>query len=320
MTRSKSISLLVAIILCSHLHFVKAQAIRPSIMVMPDRDWCAKNGFVKQIDNMGSVEEQEDYEAALRNTDLVFVIKKVNAQFQDRGFRPVILSEEMAALKQEAAERMVITSKGSGSAIRETMYDKLLRQAKADIIVRVGWEVNRSGYQRSVRYSIEAIDAYTNQAIATNSGAGTPSNNSDLSVIIETAVLSKFDDFAARLQEYFNDLFENGRIVNVNIEVFDSSPVDLESEFGGDELYDVIQNWMQTNSVNGKFNPSGVTETHVRFAQTRIPMIDSEKNVPLDTRSFVRKLQKFLAAPPYNIVSKIYTKGIGNATLYIGDK
>ena len=43
-------------------------------------------------------------------------------------------------------------------------------------------------------------------------------------------------------------------------------------------------------------------------------------NKALDTRNFVRNLQKLIEAPPYSIPCKLTMKGLGQATLTLGDK
>ena len=57
--------------------------------------------------------------------------------------------------------------------------------------------------------------------------------------------------------------------------------------------------------------------------QVRIPMMytnSSGREVAMDTKRFVTNLNKFLAAAPFNIVTKIYQRGLGEAWLIIGEK
>lgn len=310
---------LLSFLVCVELF---GQAKRPSIMVVPDDNWCSQNSFLKQTENMGDVDNTPNYEEALlKSTDLNLVISKINSLFQDRGFKPLLLKEVISGIKQEKAEQMVITSKTSGSVAKESLYDQISRRAKADLVIKVNWEVKRSGYLRSITYIMEAVDAYTKQSVASNEGAGTPSNNSDVSVLLEEAVISKFDDFAARLQAHFDDLFENGRIVSMTVRVFESSPVDLETEFEGEELTDIIESWIQKNTVNGRYNTTDATENVLKFSQVRIPMFDPENpSKAIDTRQFTNQLRKYLAGPPYNLQAKIITQGLGAATLILGEK
>ncbi len=301
---------------------IYGQAKRPEIMVIPDDNWCHQNGYIKQIDIMGETETQPNYEEALlKSTELNLVISKINSLFQDRGFRPKLLKEVITSLKHERAEVMALSSKTSGSSVGETLLEQISRTAKADIIIKINWKIEKSGFMRSVTYIMEGVDAYTHQSIASNEGAGSPSTNYDIAVLLEGAVLSKFDDFAARLQEHFDDLFANGRLVQMTIRVWESSPVDLESEFDGEELSALIEEWMHNNTVQGRFNTASASENVMRFSQVRIPMFDpANPQKAIDTRGFANQLRKHLNGPPYNLQCKLLTKGLGEATIIIGEK
>ncbi|MDE6229874.1 MAG: hypothetical protein K2M40_08825, partial [Muribaculaceae bacterium] len=113
---------------------------------------------------------------------------------------------------------------------------------------------------------------------------------------------------------------ENGREVTINLNVFDNgSDLTFESEFGGEELTDIIDNWMAENTVQHRYSLSDAGETHLGFEQVRIPLY-RENGMPMDTRNFAGNLRKFLQASPYNIKSKLITKGLGRVDLILGEK
>jgi hypothetical protein len=57
----------------------------------------------------------------------------------------------------------------------------------------------------------------------------------------------------------------------------------------------------------------------MQMDQVRIPLFTPEGKA-MDTKQFVTQLKKFLNAPPYNIVCKVTTQGLGKATLMLGEK
>jgi hypothetical protein len=92
------------------------------------------------------------------------------------------------------------------------------------------------------------------------------------------------------LQQHFDDLLTNGREVTVRIRVWDNSPVDLENEYDGKELAEIIDDWIAGHTVNHRYNNSDGTENFMLFEQVRIPLY-TETGKAMDTRQFVTELK-----------------------------
>ena len=75
---------------------------------------------------------------------------------------------------------------------------------------------------------------------------------------------------------------------------------------------------MHQNTVKNRYSEQSSSENFIVFNQVRIPLFD-EKGRAIDTRAFVRGLQKYLK-DSYNITSKVDQRGLGHAALIIGDK
>ena len=128
------------------------------------------------------------------------------------------------------------------------------------------------------------------------------------------------DNFCAQLQAHFDDMVANGREVIVNLRIFDNgSGLTFEDEYDGTELVEIIDDWMAQNTVNHRYSMLDATEDYLSFEQVRIPLY-RPNGMPMDTRHFVSQLRKFLSAAPYNITSKLMTKGLGRAELILGEK
>jgi len=318
MIKMKKVALVIATAILS-VGMLMGQAKKPTLMVVPSDNWCKQNGFMLKFDNQGTVEELPDYKKALQgSSDLILVIAKISQLMADRGFPCKLLEQELKKLSQESAEDAMLTSK-SGSGVVESPIDKLYKSAKADIILQITWSVNVTGPKKSVTFVLQGIDAYTGKQIASASGTGAPSFSAELPVLLEEAVLAHIDNFNNQLQNHFDDMFANGREIIVRIKKFDSWPDDFETEFDGKELGQIIEEWFQNNTVKGRFNTTDATANFMLFEQVRIPLYDANGKA-MDARSFLRGLQNYLKNPPYNLTSKLMIKGLGQATLVIGEK
>lgn len=314
----KKLTLIITFAIISASMF--SQARKPEIMVVPSDVWCNSKGYIQTYDNQGLVEQIPDYKKAVKtDKELSNMIGKISNMMADRGFPLVDLSATISSIERRQAEDELITSK-QGAAIAESPLDQLRRTAKADIILSLDWTVNENGPKRSVTYNLQGLDAYTNKVIAGVQGTGNPSLTAETAVLLEEAVVSNMDNFTSRLQDYFDDLFANGREVVVTVRVFDNSAgIDLDSEYDGYLLSEIIDEWMADNTVNSRFGKSDATENYINYHQVRIPLYN-EKGRSMDTEMFVRNLARYLRQAPYNIPSKVMMHGLGEAILILGDK
>ncbi len=317
----KRIFFTVAIVVMSMLVF--AQAKKPTIMVVPSDNWCIKNGYTQMYDEMGTMKTLPDYKLALQNeTDLLMTISKINTMMADRGFPLVNLESALRSMEQEGAEIAMLTSK-SGGGIAESPIDILQRTAKADIVIQLTYVINQVGPQRSITFMLQGLDAYTNKQIAGAQGTGEPSMAVETPVLLEEAVLAHIDNFNARLQEHFDDLFQNGREVVFQTRIWDTSILDFEEEFdyNGEtlELGEIIEDWVYENTVEGRYSTSTYTENVIRFDQVRIPLYD-DRGRANDTRRWMRDLRSLLGKAPFMQECKIYTRGLGEVWLIVGEK
>lgn len=293
---------------------------KPTIMVVPSDVWCVQNNFSSNYDNQGVEEIVPDYNRALQNdANLLLAIGKINTMMADRGFPLKDLQSVIKSVNQQNAEANMIQSKTSGASLAENPIDRLRRVAKADIIMQLTYTLNKMGPKYSITYNLQGIDAYTNKQIAGSQGTGKQTFSTELPILIEEAVVGNMDSFCSQLTAYFEDLLENGREVAVDIRVFDNgSGLDLETEFEGKELSEIIDNWMSYNTVNHNFNKSDGSETFIQYEQVRIPLYKANGN-QMDTESFVRELRTYLRRK-YQIESKVMTRGLGRCILVIGEK
>ena len=287
-----------------------AQGKNPKIMVVPMDTWCQERGFWNVYENQGAVQDSRE---------LMLVISKINNLMSDRGFPLADLSQSIKNNTRRTARNTLTTSKTSGSSLAVSALDELNRQAKADIIVEVDFSYNTVGPKHSVTYNLRALDAYTGKQVAGADGTGTPTFTSEIPVLLEEAVVGHMDNFISRLQYHFDDCRENGREVVIEVGVFDNgSGTDLESEYDGSELSEIIENWMAENTVKHQFLTSETTESIMLFENVRIPLL-KENGMPQDASGFANELRKFLRTK-YGIESKNNSPSLGYAQIIIGEK
>jgi hypothetical protein len=295
-----------------------AQAKKPLIMVVPSDNWCISNGFFMEFDNQGSKMKICDYKRAVQeNTELTLVMNKLGELMAARGFQLKSLEQTLKSIESEAAENAMTTSK-TGAGVSESPVDKLKSVAKADIWMQINWKINSFGPKKSVTFDLAGFDAYTDKNVAGASGTGNDLIGAPLPVMLETAVLSHLDNFNGLLQKHFEDMFENGREVTMRIKKFDSFEGDLESEYEGEELGSIIEKWVSDNTVKGRFSTTESSENKMFFEQVRIALMDANGKAQ-DTRGWAKGLQKFLKEK-YQITAKLTMKGLGQASIVIGEK
>ena len=294
-----------------------SQAKKPTLMVVPSDLYCTQHGYMLSFNNQGTTEMVPDYKKALQNApQLLTGITVIGQMMADRGFPLKLMEQELKSLNQESAEDALLTSK-SGADVAESPVDRLKKTSKSDIILQVTWLVNRTGPKYSLTFNLQGIDAYTNKQIAACQGTGDPTFSAELPVLIEESIANHLETFTTQLQNHFDDMFENGREITLRVKKWDDSEYDLESEFDGTELSDIIEDWVSANTVKGRFNTTDATENFMCFEQVRIPLFDENQRA-MDARRWTRGLINKLKT--LDVPAKLMMKGLGQATIVIGGK
>jgi len=302
---------------------IYAQAKKPRIMVVPDRNWCNRNGFMTTWDNQGIKEFVPDYNTAfVMNADLTNVLAVIGEEMSKEKFDLLLLRNELDELKRKAARNAARTGK-SGSNIAQSPYSELMQSANADIIIELWWEVKSKGGDKYIEFRLTGIDAATQNQIANASGEGEPSSASSVSALLREAVHNYMATFQQGLQRHFNDLLANGREISFELYVWESAfdnklPDGLDTEFDNEPLSRIIRKWMATNTVKGRFTTAHEQETGIEYTQVRIPLYDNE-NIAINARDWVYGLAKILR-DKYGIESRSYGIGTGKVILDIGGK
>ncbi len=293
----------------------------PTIMVVPDDDWCfAKNRDYKVSytnPQTGITKDYPDYYKALQNdTDLNSVITQIGKMFSDRGLNLLDLKAVMDKIEADKAKKATIVA-DEGEDIEISPEDELAQNAQADILLKVTWKVDKAGPHRQVTFTIKAIDFYTSKQISGATGTGEKSLATEIAVLLKEAVLSHIDNLQSQMQSHFDDLIENGREVSLRIVTVAGSEINLQD----DDLYDFILEWMDQNTVKGVYSEQVSSATELPFGDVRIPMFkdinDSEKAV--DAKRYFRDFAKVLKNK-FDFDVKVKTYGLGEVWLVLNKK
>ena len=292
------------------------QAKKPTLMVLPSDNWCEQRYFMTEFDNQGTKQKVPNYKQAFQeDTELGQVITKLNSLLIRKAFEPKVAEQELKSIEAKTAEDNMTKSVASGAQIYESQLDKLRKRVKMDIIIQLWWKVNKD---KSVSFTLEAFDAYTNKSIAAQTFNAPPSDDV-MPVKLEKAISNSFDPFLGDLQNHFNDMLTNGREILITLKRWDNWDKNFETEINGEELTDYINKWMNENTVSKRFSRTEATENLIIFEQVRIPIYDKNNN-PMDAREFAKGLQKYLKASPFNYEVKLMQRGLGEAILVLGEK
>ena len=292
------------------------QAKKPTLMVLPSDNWCEQRYFMTEFDNQGTKQKVPNYKQAFQeDTELGQVITKLNSLLIRKAFEPKVAEQELKSIEAKTAEDNMTKSVASGAQIYESQLDKIRKRVKMDIIIQLWWKVNKD---KSVSFTLEAFDSYTNKSIAAQTFNAPPSDDV-MPVKLEKVISNSFDPFLGDLQNHFNDMLTNGREILITLKRWDNWDKNFESEINGEELTDYINKWMNENTVNKRFNRTEATENLIIFEQVRIPIYDQNNN-PMDAREFAKGLQKYLKASPFNYEVKLMQRGLGEAILVLGEK
>ena len=312
--------IIITLVVFTSISTVFSQAKKPTLMILPSDNWCEQRYFMTEFDNQGTKQKVPNYKQAFQeDTEIGQVISKIGSLMIDRSFPLKDAEQELKAIEARNAEDNMTTSTASGSSISESPLDKLKNKAKADIIIQIWWKVTKTDNGKVISFVLEAFDAYTSKRIASSTGNGTPNNTDIVPVLLQNAILANIDPFATQLQSHFDDMFNNGREILLTVKKWNSWDKNMETEIDGKEITDYVNEWLQKNTVKGKFSMADATENIIRCDQVRIPLYDSNNNA-IDARQFAKGLQKYLKAAPFNFEVKLMTRGLGEAILVLGEK
>lgn len=140
----------------------------------------------------------------------------------------------------------------------------LLRATKSD-----------SNKEKTVSYTLSAIDAYTNKVIATVNGNNL--KGSSTTEIIQNSVEEQLPSLKNDIVKYFSDLQTRGREVTLRVTVAAGSNQKLSDEsIEGDTYTDYIIDYVKSHTVKGAYKMQTNTDNELYLVNVRIPMVSQD--------------------------------------------
>ncbi|MDE5975138.1 MAG: hypothetical protein K2G69_01170 [Muribaculaceae bacterium] len=314
----KKIIFLFSIALCL-ITGVYAEVQKPVIMVVPSKQWCATNNLGQRLDNGRFAPNMS---MALENEILRDAIAGIEDEFAERDYKLADLSSSIDKIAERNSRAMILKGK-DGSVPVEDDIEALIREMKADIYLELEITPLSRGAFNQVKYIIKACDAGTTKTIMSKSDVSARSS-APIERLVADAVNTFVDDMIEKIQNHFNDMRENGREIEMICMIGDGSPLTFESdvEFNGEtgELAELIEYWVNENSINGSYTVGNKSANLLEFEQLRIPLTGKSKfggkEKGVSAADFASDMRKFFA--PYGLSISTSPKGIGTVYCVFG--
>lgn len=299
----------------------QATAFKPTMMVIPARDWCKRNGYT-------TADGTVDYTKALENQDMLNAIIAMADIMAGENYPMLSLQALLDDLHSEGAYDMLLQSKGDGQVMEDDV-DRLARVARADIMIEMSLDRQRRGPSSYVEFRLASVDAASGKIIHGETGASS-SSAAPMPVLLKEAVTNFMPNFYNKIDIHFTSLENNGREGTVIFKIADDCPVNMESEVSingeSGELAEFLDYWMSENCVNGAYSPNGKSRVRMAFNQVRIPLFGkakaggfgskSGKMKALDAESFIKGIEKPLRSMGISISTTPI--GVGKVLVVLG--
>lgn len=305
----------IAAVLASQFVF----AAPPKLMILPDKTWCVEKGYTTETQRNGKTVVREDYDRALIDPDFKNVQLAIAQIMAERNFPLVDALAQQEADDEDEMLDEAFEGAETGAAAGTNAYDEIIKRAKPDITLKIGWNGHTAGSLYSVDYRIDAIDTYSNKQVAPIAGqTGEVRRTVPLSVALKQTAKDNMDQFCSTLMNYFDDVQTNGREIRLDVRILDNGAgTTMNSEFGGVELSKIIYDWVSDNTVGHQFSERSSGRNMARFDQVRIPLKDAGGR-PIDAKRWADGLRNHLRS--LGIVSENASTGLGSGRIYIGEK
>jgi len=310
----KKYILFILFISCNSLVLI-AQGIKPKVMIIPSDAWMNLNGYMMTENEQGAEQINYDYARAFREDPiLVEAINVTGGIFAERGFQFTDMAQSIKDV-QSKIERNTVT----GRVL--SVKDELALQVSADIILYLDFSIQDVGFgQRQVdRFTMTAIDAYSNKNLGSAGQAGPRSSSTATSDLIRERVLAFINDLEGDVLRIFEGYVTNGREITIEIigspDAIDYGCFDVYgTEVEGEMLYEWFNNWAAETSINGGGYADPLEESIM--INMNVPLVD-ERGRPVQALNVTTGLMR----TPLRDIFQMRPErlGLGRAILNIND-
>ncbi len=252
--------------------------------------------FVKEGQQLRTVYERDD------KLNLRIAVTKVKETFDDKDI-PTI--DFRAKVKQVQVDEHM--NNGNQTSIKQ----KVIELSGADIYVEVEATILEDPDGNSVSVNATAFDVFSGQVLASGVGTTPKFYTMNFEKLTQKAVNSFMEEFTKNIQNKFDALIKEGRVVVVDIGFDENAEIDMDTEMEDGRLFsDHLEDWFTENAFGSYFHIQGVTATKMILDEVRIP-VKEESGRNYRVTKFAAKLRSFLKKQGLDVTrdvvgSKIY--------------
>ena len=310
--------LTTAFLFLSATVFAQEQAVMPTIIVFPADTWMNDHAYMENMNNDGETEYIPKYsDAFAQNREIGTAIQAVQKVFADQGFDHEDLQNLLKSMKAERAEELA--NAADGDATEKGAMDELLQQARPDIRIDLDYATQAFGPKKNITFTLKGVDAYTNEQVGSIEGS-IQATSDPVDLALRKFIAANCTDFCDQLRNYFVDLRDNGRKINVIFRVGEGSGINfIRDEIGEDEdtYADFLFDWVKQHAVNKAAKKGRQTKNMVEVKSVRIPFFDEDGN-PLEADDWAKGVRKAFKTETGIKVAKGQGNTLGKVNFLVG--
>lgn len=246
-----------------------AQA-KPEIMVIPSDQLLKKYGALQVVSINGVNYNERDYSKyLLSNANNKAAVSVIQDEFLKLGYPLTNLEQTLKSIGNrqatDAADNLATDAK-----------TLLLQKASPDIIIELDYQLSMDNsdmnFGKTLAYTVTAYDAFTNKSISSKTVNGVAGK--DFKDMLTTSLHKNIKGVTNDIKNYFVEIMNQGREINVRFTVAKGAKINLSSECAtGDTYSDWIMDYMDLNTKMGTYKLQSNTDYELFFTNVRIPVL-----------------------------------------------
>lgn len=274
----------------------------PSIMVIPSDNLLEQYGALttKVYDN-GRKYVLRDYQHyLLANKDNQQVLSVVQEAFVGMDYPLTDLEQGLKQLSTAEATDIA-------DELEKDSKTLLLTTIQPDIVLELDYKnkmdlASHNVTNRSLSYTLRAIDAYTNKVVSSISASNI--YGTETVSLMKESLASNIPTLSEDIVKYFSDILYRGREVTVRVAVEKGSNIHLSDEnVEGDTYSDWIIDYMDMHTIKGAYKLQRNTNNEIYFVNVRIKLLNddgTQYSVYKWARDFNKAIRKGLGVKATN--------------------
>lgn len=252
------------------------QARQPNVIVVP---------FV----DPGPDENDKIKDAVLNDEAVPLALSKIKEQFNLRNFKTIDFMTEFQRVQNRAYAASTLNAKNTG-------LQSYVDGARADIYVTV--KISKEDFSSgasSVTLLLEAKERETGFSLA-NASIVSDRFRASKKELTEYALEGISENFFNQLKQAFRDMVNNGREVNITVNVDSNCDFDMENDVVGTNdmmLSEELDEWVLANAFKGNGEVRG--GGNGLNVYMRVPVYDPDTGRPRSIKTETGKLRRFIS-------------------------